>query len=395
MTQSQNLQVEETADIRTQLDFHSPEEIKAAAAEQELDAKADALTAALIDFESEDIEKQSEIKEAVEQMGNHVQKKAASQSKMLEQPIKDLQGKSAEGGEVAKSLIELKMQVEDLDPARFDFSAGWFSRMLGGLPGVGTPVKRYFSKFETAQTAIDAIIKSLEGGKDGLLRDNITLTEDQKQMRLMTKKLEKAIKLGQLIDQKLTYKLEREIGADDPRHKFFKEEVLFALRQRIMDIQQQLAVNQQGVLAIEIIIRNNKELVRGVNRALNVTVHALQVAVTVALALENQKIVLDKVTAVSQTTDNLIANTASRLKTQGAEIHKQAASTQLNLDALKQAFADINSAMDDISAFRNKALPQMANSILEMGQLNSKAEEAIKRMEHAKLATPKLSIDVE
>ena len=78
-------------------------------------------------------------------------------------------------------------------------------------------------------------------------------------------------------------KLATEIGPDDPRREFVEEDILFALRQRTLDLQQQLAVNQQGVLAIEIIIRNNRELIRGVDRALDVTISALQVAVTVAL----------------------------------------------------------------------------------------------------------------
>ena len=306
-----------------------------------------------------------------------------------------LSGRSEDGGEVAKALIDLKLQVEDLDPASMDFSAGWFTRMLGWLPGIGTPLKRYFTKFESAQTVIDAIINSLEKGRETLKRDNITLTEDQKRMREMTKKLEKAIALGRTMDQKLVYKLERDIPQDDPRRKFIEEEVLFALRQRVADLQQQLAVNQQGVLAMEIIIRNNKELIRGVNRALNVTVGALQVAITVAMALENQKIVLDKVNALSATTDSLIAGTAARLRTQGAEIHKQAASTALNMDTLKQAFKDINGAMEDIAKFRTEALPQMAQNILEMDSLNKAAEESIQKMEQAKKAEPAIQINVE
>ena len=43
---------------------------------------------------------------------------------------------------------------------------------------------------------------------------------------------------------------------------------------------------------------------RGVDRSLDVTVNALQVAVTVALALANQKIVLDKVEAINKTTSD-------------------------------------------------------------------------------------------
>ncbi|MCC6137726.1 MAG: toxic anion resistance protein, partial [Bdellovibrionaceae bacterium] len=268
-------------------------------------------------------------------------------------------------------------------------------RTLGGLPGIGTPIKRYFSKFESSQTVIDAITRSLENGRDQLIRDNITLLEDQKQMRTSTVKLEQTIKLGQLMDQKIQYKLEREITQEDPKHKFVSEELLFPLRQRIIDLQQQLAVAQQGVIATEIIMRNNKELTRGVNRALNVTVTALETAVTVAMALANQKIVLDKVNAVSKTTSDLIAGTAARLKTQGAEIHKQASSSQLNLDSLKSAFADLKIAMEDVSTFRMNALPQMANTILELDKISSDAQQSIVKMEQGNKAKPQIKLDVE
>ena len=117
-------------------------------------------------------------------------------------------------------------------------------------------------------------------------------------------------------------------------------------------------MNQQGVLSLGMIMRNNEELMRGVNRAVDVTVSALQVAVTAALALANQKIVLDKVNALNQTTSDLISGTAERLRNQGAEIQKQAATSMLSLESLKSAFANINAAMDEIPAYRQEALPQ-------------------------------------
>jgi uncharacterized protein YaaN involved in tellurite resistance len=313
---------------------------------------------------------------------------------MLKQPLTQMMKSGAEGSAVATSLIDLKMQVEDLDPHHFDLNAGWASRMAGYLPGIGTPIKRYFSKYESASTSIDAIIDSLKAGQEQLKRDNITLADDQKAMRALTLKLEQAIKLGQLIDQRLQDALATEILADDPRNKFISEELLFPLRQRIQDLQQQLLVNQQGFLTTEMIIRNNKELIRGVNRALNVTVSALQVAVTLALALANQKLVLEKVQAITSTTEKLIAGTAERLKTQGAEIHKQASSTQLNLDVLKQAFGDIRAALDDVSRYRQEALPKMAQSILDMDKMSQEAEAQIKKVEHAERATKDFPIEI-
>ena len=384
----------DVATVRQELALIAPDSISAETTEDaELEDKARQFADALIDPDSSDFEAQDEMKAAINDMGRELQRKAGRQSKMLQQPIKDLSKHGEDGGPVANALVELKMEVEELDPNRFDFSAGWVTRMLGMIPGIGSAMKRYFSKYESAQTVIDAIIHSLEEGREQLKRDNVTLSEDQRGMRELSLKIERQVMLAQLLDQKLQYKLDREIPADSPKSRFVQEELIFPLRQRIMDLQQQLAVNQQGVISIEIIMRNNKELVRGVDRAINVTISALQVAVTVALALTNQKIVLDKINALSQTTSDLIAGTAATLKTQGTAIHTQASQSMLQMDSLKSAFADITSAMDEISRFRREALPKMAESILEFDQLTAQGEAAIERMEQAKQARPTLQID--
>lgn len=332
---------------------------------------------------------------AVENLGAETQRQAALRSAMLKEPIRKLMQKGEDGGEVANALVDLNMKVEELDPAQFDFEPGWFARVVGFIPGLGTPLKRYFIRFESAQTVLDAIFKSLDQGADMLKRDNLTLQEDQKQMRILGEKLKKAIQLGLLLDTKLNYALERDILADDPKHKFIQDELLFPIRQRIMDLQQQLAVAQQAVLSIELIMRNNKELIRGVSRATNVTANALNVAVVVAMALANQKIVLNKISALNKTTNKLIADTAAQLKTQGAAIHKDAAASKLDINTLKQAFADINAAIEDISKFRREALPQMANNILEMERLTGEAEEVMKKMDKGNKAAPVITLDVD
>lgn len=392
----QQLVFAEPQQLREELQLADPMSLQAqpATAEPELVKQADDVAARMLKLDLNDQAARERSKAAVESMGLDLQKDAARRSAMLKQPLAQLMKSGEDGGVVANSLIDLKLQVEDLDPARLDLDAGVLSRVLGYLPGIGTPLKRYFSRFEAAGTTIDAIIKSLKAGQDQLKRDNLTLAEDQKAMRALTLKLERAVRLGQLIDARLQGALDTEIASDDPRHRFVSEELLFPLRQRIQDLQQQLLVNQQGVLTIEMVLRNNKELIRGVNRALNVTVSALQVAVTLALALANQKIVLEKVQAISATTDSLIAGTAQRLKTQGAEIHKQASSTQLSIEVLKQAFADIRSALDDISRYRQEALPKMAQNIVEMDQLASQSESTIRRFEHAEKAAKDFSIEI-
>jgi uncharacterized protein YaaN involved in tellurite resistance len=361
--------------------------------DDELKSKARELATQLVAFDPENQDARDSSRRTVDTMGRDLQRQAAARSRMLQAPVRELARTSEDGGPVAKSLTDLRIEVEKLDPISLDFDAGWATRMVGKIPGVGTPLKRYFMRYESTQTVIDAIIKSLETGRDQLKRDNVTLTEDQKQMRELTLSLTDQVALAIALDEMILYHLEREIPAGDPRRQFIEEEIIFVLRQRTMDLQQQLAVNQQGVLATELVVRNNRELIRGVERAVDVTVSALQVAVTVAVALAHQKIVLDKIEAINRTTSDLIAGTAQRLRTQGTEIHKQASSTMLDMDSLRSAFEDINAALTEISTYRREALPQMASTILELDKLTAESEEAIDRMERGQTASESVGLE--
>ncbi len=398
MAEQENALVFETKEkIKKELDLADPLSIGGDAKEISdpgLNDQADDVVARILRTDLTSAQEQEKAKNAMESMGASLQKESARRSAMLKQPIAKLMKDSAEGGKVAKSLVDLKLQVEDLDPAKVNLNAGFLTRIIGYIPGIGTPIKRYFSRYESASTSIDAIINSLESGREQLKRDNITLTDDQAAMFALTRKLEKTIELARMIDNKLQDKLDNELLADDPKHKFISEELLFPLRQRVQDLQQQLIVNQQGYLTTEMIIRNNKELIRGVNRALTTTVQALSVGVTLALALANQKVVLEKVQAINKTTESLIAGTAERLKTQGAEIQKQASSTQLDLDVLRKAFADVEIAMNDISTYRQKALPEMAENILEMDRMAEEAEKRIKDIRQADDATDDFPLEI-
>ena len=388
-----------SADTENPLSLSTPEEIKAELAlveptietvDPEISQKADQFIELVLAVNTEEADDCAQKKALVDSMGVDVQRASSHRSKMLQQPIKQLADKGADGGPVASSLISLKQEIDELNPNDLDFSVSGVAKAFSWIPGIGNKIEAYFLKYASAQELIDQIIKSLEAGRDQLIRDNETLTQDQAVMQKLTGQLSRLIQLGQLIDTKLSYQIEREIPQDDPRNAFIAEELVFPLRQRIMDLQQQLAVNQQGVLAIELVIRNNRELIRGVDRAINITVSALQVAVTVALALANQKLVLDKIESLNRTTSNLISGTARNLRTQGVEIHKQASNTMLDIEDLKSAFNDITSAMEEISTYRCEALPVMRQQIDEMETLTIKGEKAVQKMREGSKVAPKV-----
>jgi uncharacterized protein YaaN involved in tellurite resistance len=124
-----------------------------------------------------------------------------------------------------------------------------------------------------------------------------------------------------------------------------------------------MAVTVQGYLALDLVKKNNVELVKGVDRASTTTVSALRTAVTVAQALTNQKLVLDQITALNTTTAGLIDSTGQLLKSNTAAIHEQAANSTIPVETLQRAFQNIYDTMDAIDTFKLKALDSMKTTV--------------------------------
>jgi uncharacterized protein YaaN involved in tellurite resistance len=302
---------------------------------------------------------------------------AQTSSKFLKTSVGELSKAGDEGGTVSKGLVDLAGEIRGLDPSKVNFMRkGIFAKIFN-------PVTKYFGKYEKSESVINTIITSLDEGKKTLISDNGELSKDQLRLRDSTKQLMKDFQVGDHMDKAIQRKLDEAklSGGDNEKTKFIEEEILFPLRQKLQDIQTLQAVSQQGIVAMEIIQRNNRELIRGVDRAKNVTVNALRIAITVASALYNQKVTLEKIKAVNVTTENLIAQTSKMLKEQGTEIQKQAISSTISVDVLKQAFNDVLQSLDEINKFKADALPKMRETINQFKDLTDKGEEEIQKLE--------------
>lgn len=342
-----------------------------------LEKVADANTSNLMTFDLDSLQERRDIITSIDTFGNDIVEKSTQKNDMLNVRLVDLSKMGSENGAVVNGLAELSTQMKDLDPSGIDFTK------RGVLGKLFNPARNYFTKYERADAIIAKTMDSLSEGKKVLKNDNTTLEIEQMSLRDLTKKLSQQIEMGTQMDESISAAIEKAKieNVDEERIKFIEEEVLFPLRQKVMDMQQMQAVNMQGIVAMEIVRRNNKELIRAVERAENVTVSALKIAVTVASALYNQKIVLEKVNAVNEATNKLIGATSKMLKDQGANIQQQAMEASVSVDTLKEAFANTFDALDAVSNYKSKALPQMKNSIEQFRALADEGEKRIQKME--------------
>jgi uncharacterized protein YaaN involved in tellurite resistance len=296
----------------------------------------------------------------VRQMGDaDIKASADTSNRLLSSPVRAMQkGPLTQGAKVASSLIDLRRTIEDLDPKQ----ATGAHKLLGLIP-FGDKLRDYFQRYESAQKHLDAIVKTLYDGQDELRKDNAALEQEKLHLWETMQRLTQYAYVAEHLDAALVAKI-AEIEATDPdKAKTLREDVLFYARQKHQDLLTQLAVSIQGYLAIDLVKRNNIELIKGVDRATTTTIAALRTAVIVAQALSNQKLVLDQIDALNTTTSSLIESTSKLLATQSVEINKQAAESTVSLDALKTAFDNVYQSMDAIDAFKVQALDSMAQTV--------------------------------
>ncbi|MCL2867006.1 MAG: toxic anion resistance protein [Clostridia bacterium] len=322
------------------------------------------------------VEEKRKMLKSIDDFAVEILQNSARKNTLLQATVGSLSKGGEEGSVVSVSLTDLHREIRDLDPSSLDFAKE------GILGKFFNPVRRYFEKYNRADGVIQDIIVSLDKGKATLKNDITTLDIEEDSLREITKKINTELALGMEMDASLSAQIEEaeRRGEDEEKIRFVTEEILFPLRQRVMDMQHMVVVNHQGIVAMEVIKRNNKELIRGVDRAKTITVTALRTAVMVAGALYNQRIVLKKIELLNETTGNIISSTSRMLKEQGAAIQKQATEASISPDVLKQAFRDALAALDDIAAFKRQALPKMQETVSQFRELAETGEKEIARL---------------
>jgi uncharacterized protein YaaN involved in tellurite resistance len=323
---------------------------------------------------------QEKVKDINELGAKEVVAAASAPNRLLEQRGSSVAGAKKSGDsttvKVANGLADLRSTVEDLTPNAADLNPG--QKILGFIPG-GNRIRKYFQKYESAQDQINGIIKSLTAGKDELILDNASLQQEEANQWALMTDLRGYIQFGAEIDAALVKKIEQLKISNPEAARAAESDLLFVVRQRRTDLLTQLAVAVQGYLAMGLIRKNNEELIKGVDRALTTTVSALRTAVVVAQALYNQKLVLNQINALNETTNRTIVATSEMLKEQTAMIQAQASTSGVSAETLEIAFKNIYDTMESVDTFRVQANSSMEVTINNLGAQVEKARPYLER----------------
>jgi uncharacterized protein YaaN involved in tellurite resistance len=310
----------------------------------------------------------------ITKLGNDtIQTASQVTNRMLQRPAAALagaKGKSAGAQtEVADGLSKLRYTVQDLDPSRLD----------GGLKGAlnqilfKNKVRDYFGRYKSAESHLAAIFKSLENGKDSLLKDNAAIEGEKLRLWESMGKIQEYVALVKAMSDELKSRIETVRITDPSRADELSVQLLNPVMAKHRDLLTLQGVSAQSYLALDMVKNNNDQLVLGVERANTTTMAALRTAVIISQALTGQRMVLDQINALNTATENIILGTSQMLKEQTAEIYEEASSSSIGVDTLTSAFQNIYDTIDAVDSYKLKAVETMQTTVDSLTEQLGKA----------------------
>jgi len=271
-----------------------------------------------------------------------------------------------------KAIQEMRGHLDALNPGN-EGDLFQPKKLLGFIP-FGNRLQSYFRKYQSAGGQLQKSMEQLYSARDDMQRDVVEIEATRTKLWDAMQKLAGAIQFAESLDTQLHAKVEALKATDPQRAKSLEQEVLFYARQNLQDMLTQQAVCTNGYLALDVLKKTGREMMNGCSRVATTGMSALAVAQTVARATGNQIQVMEMLSGVNSTIENLIAETGRQLNTHVDKTTQFAQDPMIGIEKLKDMFDQTFKAMDAMDDFRSK-------SIAVMGQNNQMLAAEIKRSE--------------
>ncbi len=295
-------------------------------------------------------------------------------SKALDNKMMNLKD-GAEGDVLFDQMVELNDSIKKIHPSNYNLSETFFSKLLPFL----SPIRKYFAQYQSMSSMIEGYKVMIEDGiRDRELDLNI-LKQDKIALSDAELKLRAAIAFNNEIRQGLENKIKMEV-TDPDQKKFLEGQILNNLLRQIQGLEEARAVNLQGQMSIEMLIKTGYEIIDGAKRCVNVSLNALKIAAVIQYTITGQRKLLNAVNEVNKTASDLIAWNATTLNTTVLEVSKMAQETSIDIEILTEAIETSIQAIDQDIQFRQNANAALSQNIDRLHIASDKAKDTTDKM---------------
>lgn len=276
-----------------------------------------------------------------------------------------------------KAIQDMRGHLDDLNPGK-EGDLLQPQKLLGLIP-FGNKLQSYFRKYQSVGAQLQKSMQQIYSARDDMQRDVVDIEATRTKLWDAMQKLAAAIYFAETLDAKLVAKVEALQATDPTRAKALQQEVLFYARQNLQDMMTQQAVCTNGYLALDVLTKTGREMMNGCTRVATTGMSALAVAQTVARATGNQIKVMEMLTGVNSSIENLLAESGRQLNNHVDKTTQFAQNPMLGLEKLKEMFDQTFKAMDAMDNFRTKSIEVMGQNNLIMKEQLARADQYLDR----------------
>lgn len=276
---------------------------------------------------------------------------------------------------ISKEILRLNDEFEKINPNNYNFKENKF---LSFLPFITKPINRYLSKFKSVKESISSIISNLENSQKLLKEDNLALINDKKQYSEIAISLQRK----SIVFKTLMQYLEKNLSnLQSDKKEFYEKSIILNLNKKLRSIYEILAVTRQGIFSTNLLINTNEELIENITNVKVVTKRAIEIGVSMAVCLENQKNVINAVNETKKFANEIILQNSNKMKDQSLEISQISGSSTLDLEVLKTSFENIKEAINTMNLAKEQSLNKLRDEIKTFEELTKDFEEKIQKQE--------------
>jgi uncharacterized protein YaaN involved in tellurite resistance len=296
----------------------------------------------------------------VYRIGSDLMKANTDHVALMETKIGAVLKEIQEGNPTAKTLTEIKTQLDLVNPAvvaktettvPMKFIGKWTVWTLKRLPKGDQVLKIINERRDTIASTIRGLQQHLWSSRDQALNNAVQLGGIADRLFNTQQDLLRAAYSGQLLWGALN---EGRTMETDPARAQALQTIVNDLAVQVVDIQTVDAVNTQSRMAAEVLIGNCQKIVQAVNRVTNVLLPAVSVNLAVKAAARQQLELIQAVQETSRAAEQTIVDTAKDTRKAVVSMQKMMGEALINPAALETACNEFVSMADEIAKIQSE-----------------------------------------
>ncbi len=338
-------------------------------------------------------EDRSNVRDATK-LGEEIQTEANSEFTLLRTSLGNVMDRMKKGEKgIPDDLKQLREIMDQINPypaieqLKRSQTAGFFSRMLRRVPGIGKILSEIAQRYESVQTQINAIIQALQAGGDKLLENSIEIEERYKNLKMMQKQIKVRGYQLQLIFSKLE---EAKTKLEISQLQQTVQKALVRIMRRLQNLKVTENAFAQFFVTMNVTIDNHENLRDAVLSMINLTRPVLENGLALKIAQQDERQIAEALSASQDYLGNLMVSISQDSMESAADIAKVANEPLIRFQDLVKSYKVLVNRMDEAAEIENKMMESAKKNITQLEEMTTHLEERAEARETAREAVRKV-----